>query len=189
MDESGLLFKGLAYDCPEAGVAAFQSQLGPRRKTFVIHYDEDRTDEIHIQRRVLSKAGVQTEGPAHSFIVCPLSGKDSEWAGYTFPEFEAAYATHTEATHPLYDEHDAIRGVMVATIGSLNQSKPQTPSDAPDTNPDAVSPPTTPEGATTTELPAKTTPPQAAKPVATISGAELQSLKELRNRAKPAQSA
>lgn len=127
LDEAGILFEGLTYNCPESGVSAFQSDLGGRRKTIKMHYDEDATDRIFIQRKELTRLGVATVGPRHEFIECPLDKRDADWAGHTFPAFREAYKQHTEATQGLYDNADETKAALAQGIADQNAGKPAVP--------------------------------------------------------------
>lgn len=127
LDETGLCFEGLTYDCTESGVSAFQSDLGGRGKKATIHYDEGATDRIFIQRKVLHRLGVVTVGPQHEFIHCVLSQRDARWAGYTFPDYREAYRIHTEVTQNLYDVADAAKAAAAEGIANKNAGNPVVP--------------------------------------------------------------
>lgn len=127
LDEAGVNFRGLTYSCLEAGASEFQSTLGSRVKDIQIHYDEDHTDRIFIQRKVLKRLGVATVEPQHEFIKCVLSQRDAHWAGYTFPDFLAAYEQHTKDTQAVFDIEDATKGGAAQALADFNAGKMAVP--------------------------------------------------------------
>lgn len=131
LDESGLLFEDLTYDCFDTGVAELQSQLGGRRKAVHIFYNEDITDQVFIQRKELRRIRVATTGPLHEFIECRLSTRDKSWAGYTFPEFKEAYSKLTEETQGLYENHDERKAALMRAIADQNAGKSAAPEPSP----------------------------------------------------------
>lgn len=106
---TGIMFEGLQFACTAEGLKSWQGKLQDKTHPIKIRYDEDYTDQIHVQVRELNRLGVRTTGvKPHSFVECKLTSDSCRWAGHTFPMLKEALDKHLTTMRPAYDHHEKL---------------------------------------------------------------------------------